>query len=133
MCGIVGIWGSTDEACVKKMMDFLVHRGPDAEGLYTIPLDTGVIGHRRLSIIDPQGGNQPIFGEDGSVAIIANGEIYNFRQLLHDLSPSHQFHTTSDSEAILHLYEDKGTSTVDYLDGMYAFAISDGQSLFVAR
>lgn len=133
MCGITGIWGSVDETTVKLMMDLISHRGPDADGVYVSPRDEGVLGHRRLSIMDPERGNQPIFSEDGAKAIIANGEIYNFPKLLPDLSQCHSFTTASDTEAILHLYEDHGSSVVDHLEGMYAFAIADGYNLFAAR
>ncbi|MBW1668226.1 MAG: asparagine synthase B [Deltaproteobacteria bacterium] len=133
MCGIAGIWGSMDETTVKRMMGLLSHRGPDAEGIYVSPGDEGVLGHRRLSIMDPERGNQPIFSEDCSKAVIANGEIYNFPSLLPDLSRSHSFMTASDTEAILHLYEDHGPSAVEYLDGMYAFAIADDRNLFAVR
>lgn len=133
MCGIAGIWGFEDERSVKLMMDSLFHRGPDAEGIHISQTGPGTLGHRRLSIIDPEGGNQPIFTEDGSGAIVANGEIYNFPQLLSILSTRHHFSTSSDSEAILHLYEDAGSSVVNQLDGMYAFAIAHGPNLLVAR
>jgi asparagine synthase (glutamine-hydrolysing) len=133
MCGIAGIWGKTHREQIEPMMAVLKHRGPDAEGVYVSEDGSGVLGHRRLSIMDPIGGDQPIFCEDGSRAIIANGEIYNFPNLLPDLSQRHVFSTTNDSEAILHLYEEVGPSVVDRLDGMYAFAIADGNDLFAAR
>ena len=133
MCGIAGIWGKVDESKVRKMNALLAHRGPDAEGLFLEPSGTGVLGHRRLSIMDPQGGNQPILNEDRSAAIVANGEIYNFPLLRPGLAERHQFKTTSDTEAVLHCYEDSGTSAVEKLDGMYAFVIADGSNLFAAR
>ena len=133
MCGISGIWGSINKSEVRGMMDRLVHRGPDAEGMYVCPDGHGVLGHTRLSIMDPEGGDQPILSEDRSKAIIVNGEIYNFPRLHPDLSRQHTFSTTSDSEAILHLYEDHGSSAVRHLDGMFTFVIADGSDIMVAR
>lgn len=133
MCGIAGIWGQNDPKGVQTMMDSLIHRGPDADGIFVAETQAGVLGHRRLSIMDPKGGNQPIYGDEKSKAIVANGEIYNFPQLRPDLIERHNFRTSSDTEAILHLYEEHGTETVNLLDGMYAFAIADENSLFAAR
>lgn len=136
MCGISGIWGKTglsEISAVKGMMKILTHRGPDAEGIYVCPDGNGVMGHTRLSIMDPKRGDQPIFSENRSKAVIANGEIYNFPKLFKELAGKHTFSTSSDSEAILHLYEDAGPSMVNALDGMYAFAIADGQDIMAAR
>lgn len=133
MCGISGIWGKNDKNIVTTMMDSLIHRGPDAKGLYISEKYSGVLGHRRLSIMDPEGGNQPLFNEDGSKAIIANGEIYNYPDLRLKLTQNHSVKTSSDTEAILHLYEDYGTQIHEYIDGMYAFAIADNDSLFITR
>ena len=133
MCGIVGIWGAVDVALVENMMELVEHRGPDAEGMFISPHGPGVLGHRRLSIMDPEGGNQPIYNENRNMAVIANGEIYNFPQLRHELAKEHELTTTSDSEAILHLYEDHGSSVVEHLDGMYAFVIADEDKLYAAR
>jgi len=133
MCGIAGIWGRADSTGVGHMLDALCHRGPDAQGMCVGEAAHGVVGHRRLSIMDPQGGNQPIYSADRSRAIVANGEIYNFPQLLPALAERYPFRTTSDTEAILHLYQEYGSGAVDHLDGMYAFAIVDGRRLFVAR
>ena len=132
MCGIAGIWGKADKEIVKDMMGKLAHRGPDAEGMHVNP-SLGVLGHRRLSIMDPHGGDQPIYSEDGSSCIVANGEIYNFPRLRVDLQDDHEFRTGNDSEAILHLVEDLGPSAVRALDGMFAFAVDRGESLFLAR
>jgi asparagine synthase (glutamine-hydrolysing) len=95
----------------------LAHRGPDDEGIL---LDGPVaLGHRRLSIIDPAGGHQPLANEDESVWTVANGEIYNFRQLTHELAGSgHRFRTRSDSETIVHGYEEYGLECLNHLDGM---------------
>jgi asparagine synthase (glutamine-hydrolysing) len=133
MCGIVGEWGGADVSLVEGMMELVKHRGPDAEGMYVSPHGPGVLGHRRLSIMDPQGGDQPIYNENGNMAVIANGEIYNFPQLRTELAKQHELTTTSDSEAILHLYEDHGSSVVEHLDGMYAFVIADDDKLYAAR
>lgn len=133
MCGIAGIWGAEDVPLVVEMNEKLSHRGPDAEGLYRCPQGHGTLGHRRLSIMDPEGGDQPLYNEDKSKAIVANGEIYNFPVLHKQLAEEHTFYTGNDSEAILHLYEDHEQTTVNHLDGMFAFAIADGENLFAAR
>jgi asparagine synthase (glutamine-hydrolysing) len=133
MCGIVGTWPSADKETVEKMMGLLIHRGPDAAGIYVEPNGKSCLGHRRLSIMDPGGGNQPIFNESKTMAIVANGEIYNFLELRKDLIKRHEFVTTSDTEAIIHCYEEFGTSVVNRLDGMFAFVISDNGNLFAAR
>ncbi len=114
-------------------MSLVRHRGPDAEGMFVSQNGSGILGHRRLSIMDPEGGNQPIYNEAKNMAVIANGEIYNFPQLRPELSKQHTFYTTSDSEAIVHLYEDHGLSMVEHLDGMYAFVVADGNNFFAAR
>jgi asparagine synthase (glutamine-hydrolysing) len=131
MCGITGIWGEDDKALTRLIMESLIHRGPDASGIVSRPRAT--LGHRRLSIMDPEGGHQPIFSEDKSIAIVSNGEIYNFPSLKEALSRSHAFSTSSDSEVPLHLYEDAGCNMVKRLDGMFAFILTDGQELFAAR
>lgn len=131
MCGIAGIWGRSDESLVQRMMERLVHRGPDAEGMYTDRV--GSLGHRRLSIMDPAGGRQPLYDEERVRAIVTNGEIYNSGRLRSELSARHVFRSRSDSEVPLHLYEELGRSVVRRLDGMFAFAIADGDDLFLAR
>jgi len=133
VCGIVGAWGKVEQSQLKAMMEMLVHRGPDADGLYVSADKSQGLGHRRLSIMDPEGGDQPIFNEDGLLAVIANGEIYNYPQLIPNLTERHILSTRSDSEALLHLYEDHGAELVDQLDGMYAFAIAEGDGVFLAR
>ncbi len=115
------------------MLDIMVHRGPDAAGEMVFDDVPGMFGHRRLSIMDPEGGNQPIKNETGTMSIIANGEIYNFPHLHESLSETHDIKTTSDTETVLHLFEDLGPKLVDKLEGMYAFAIADGKNLFIAR
>jgi len=115
------------------MMDTLAHRGPDDDGTFAPAGDAGMLGHRRLSIMDPSCGHQPILDAARSRAIVANGEIYNFPQLRPELAKSRDFKTRSDTEAILHLYDKRGPATVKDLDGMYAFAILDDEALFLAR
>ncbi|HSK18809.1 MAG TPA: asparagine synthase (glutamine-hydrolyzing) [Longimicrobiales bacterium] len=135
MCGICGIAGFRDDDLLDRMTAALVHRGPDSAGHFRT--DHASLGHRRLSIIDVSGGQQPILSEDGSVVIICNGEIYNFRELREDLhARGHQFRTNSDSEVILHLYEEHGPEgCLRRLTGMFAFALYDTRErlLFVAR
>lgn len=109
------------------------HRGPDGEGLL---MEANIaLAHRRLAIIDLAGGAQPIFNQDRTLAIVFNGEIYNYRELTERLQTRFPFRTRSDTEAILHLYEEMGTGCVDHLQGMFAFAIADLRegSCFIAR
>ncbi|MFQ5745563.1 MAG: asparagine synthase B, partial [Acidobacteriota bacterium] len=133
MCGIAGIWGTVDEEVIRVMMLRLVHRGPDSQGILRKPERRTVLGHRRLAVIDPAGGDQPIRSEDGHQALVANGEIYNFRSLRSRLKDRHRFQTQSDSEVVLALYAERGTACASDLDGMFAFALADGDDLFVAR
>jgi asparagine synthase (glutamine-hydrolysing) len=139
MCGICGIIPTDqsekpDVALIERMVGRMCHRGPDHQGFH---VKEGVgLGHGRLSIIDLQGGHQPIFNETGDIAITFNGEIYNFPELRSELeSRGHHFATQTDTEAIVHLYEDLGERCVERLRGMFAFAIYDGRShrLFAAR
>jgi asparagine synthase (glutamine-hydrolysing) len=129
MCGIAGFAGvelPAEEATrrLHAMCNALVHRGPDAAGTF---LAEGVaMGMRRLSIIDVAGGNQPIFNEDGTVTVVFNGEIYNHHALRRELERAgHRFATRSDTEVLVHLYEEHGTEMVRRLHGMFAFAIWD--------
>ena len=139
MCGICGIYNFKTKEPVhstqlKDMADTMVHRGPDDEGFY-ISGETG-LGHRRLSIIDLGGGHQPMSNEDGTVWVIFNGEIYNFRELYDVLlKKGHIFKTQSDTEVILHMYEEKGAECVKYFRGMFAIAIWDqrNRKLLLAR
>ncbi|MGW8194318.1 MAG: asparagine synthase (glutamine-hydrolyzing) [Desulforhopalus sp.] len=124
MCGICGFtW--KDEVLVRKMMDRVVHRGPDQDGVYCA--DEISFGHRRLSIIDlSENGAQPMFNEDRSVCLVFNGEIYNFLGLRKDLeAKGHRFYSQTDSEVIIHGYEEYGIDVVDRLSGMFAFALYD--------
>src|SRR5581483_4831723 len=139
MCGIAGIVsGSTadsvDPASIVRMCDAIVHRGPDDAG--TFVKGNAGLGMRRLSIIDLAGGHQPIFNEDRSVWIVFNGEIYNFPELRPELeSKGHRFATHSDTETIVHLYEEMGADCVQKLRGMFAFALWDDRRgrLLIAR
>jgi asparagine synthase (glutamine-hydrolysing) len=139
MCGICGklILDSESRvspALIKAMADSIRHRGPDDEGFY-VSGQVG-LGFRRLSIIDLAGGHQPLSNEDGTVWIVFNGEIYNYQELRQFLvTKGHIFKTQSDTEVIVHLYEEFGESCVEKLRGMFAFAIWDDcrKSLFLAR
>jgi asparagine synthase (glutamine-hydrolysing) len=119
---------------LQQMVDTIIHRGPDEEGVFCLP-QIG-LGSRRLSIIDVAGGQQPIANENKTIWIVFNGEIYNFAELRRFLhKKGHQFQTHSDTEVILHLYEEFGPESLEYLDGIFAFAIWDSakQQLFIAR
>ncbi len=139
MCGICGVFHFATESPVEEhllvaMRDTLRHRGPDESGLYR----NGRVGlgSRRLSIIDLSAGQQPMSNEDGTVWIVYNGELYNFRELRQELEQrGHEFRTHCDTESIIHLYEELGSRCVDRLRGMFAFAIWDARknSVFLAR
>lgn len=142
MCGITG-WANLDprtpppdggEDLLRSMCDRMIHRGPDSEGYL---LDDGIaLGMRRLAIIDLLTGEQPTFNEDHSVAVVLNGEIYNYRELRADLeNRGHTFRSASDTEILPHLYEEYGREMVQHLNGMFAFALWDEKRrrLFVAR
>ena len=137
MCGICGIAardGGADRATLQRMADRLTHRGPDDEGLYT----SGGVGlaNRRLSIIDLPGGHQPIHDEDERLWITFNGEIFNYRQLRPETEKAgHRYYTNSDTEVLLHLYEEHGPAALHKLNGMFALAIWDDakRELFLAR
>jgi asparagine synthase (glutamine-hydrolysing) len=134
MCGICGFTGFRDDALLAGMTESLRHRGPDAAG--DLITDGASLGHRRLSIIDLEGGRQPIANEDGTISVICNGEIYNYRELRAELiARGHTFQTSSDTEVIVHLYEDYGPACVEKLIGMFALAVWDGPRnlMLVAR
>lgn len=139
MCGISGIVDLQDRRpidrdLVKAMNDTLIHRGPDGEGFHFEP---GVgFGHRRLSIIDLEGGKQPLYNEDNTVVVTYNGEIYNFQALAEELkSLGHTFRTHCDTEVIVHAWEEWGVQCLDRFNGMFAFALWDQnkQTLFLVR
>ena len=136
MCGIVGFVGARADMdeILQAMMDRIVHRGPDGEGRF---VDGQVaLGHRRLSIIDLEGGKQPMFNEDGSLVVVFNGEVYNFQELREQLlAAGHTFATRSDTEVLLHGYEEWGKEMLDRLRGMFTFALWDSRAktLLLAR
>ena len=129
MCGIAGIFNyreaaAIDPALIRQMADTIVHRGPDDEGSYITPRIG--LAHRRLSIIDLKTGHQPMFNEDGSVVIVFNGEIYNHEELRRELeAKGHTFRTHSDTEAIIHAFEEYGDDFERRLTGMFGFALWD--------
>ena len=139
MCGIAGIavLGAGPPPAygqIKAMCDTIRHRGPDDEGIHI--KDSVGLGMRRLSIIDLSGGSQPIFNEDRSIRVVFNGEIYNFKELRSKLESSgHIFRTKTDTEVIVHAYEEYGEDFPEYLNGMFAFALHDSarRKLFLAR
>ncbi len=138
MCGITGIYRfdkrQISESDIKKMTNSMIHRGPDDDGIF-VEGALG-IGMRRLSIIDVEGGHQPLTNEKGNLHLVMNGEIYNYIELRADLTAKgHKFSTGSDAEVILHLYEDKGFNALEELNGMFAFALYDSndRSLWIAR
>ncbi|MFH1307829.1 MAG: asparagine synthase (glutamine-hydrolyzing) [archaeon] len=135
MCGIVGILGFGDKKLVRKMNNILVHRGPDDCGYYS---DKNIeLGHRRLAIIDlSKAGKQPMSNEDETLWIVFNGEIYNFANLRQELEEKgHKFKSDSDTEVIIHSYEEYGSSCLEKFNGIFAFAIYDSKKkeLFIAR
>src|SRR5690349_8070324 len=139
MCGIAGMFDTVarrelDRDMLRSIRDAIAHRGPDDGGELFGP---GIaLGHRRLSIIDVSGGHQPIFNEDGSVAVVFNGEIYNYVELSEELKKhGHRLRTVSDTEVIVHAWEQWGERCVERFNGMFAFALWDSnqECLFLAR
>lgn len=139
MCGIVGLFDlkgqrRPDSTILERMNQSQSHRGPDGGGLHIAP---GIgLGHRRLSIIDLEGGRQPLFNEDGQIAVVFNGEIYNFQTLTQELQAlGHHFASRSDTEILVHGWEEWGPGITDRLRGMFAFAVHDQRTktLFLAR
>lgn len=128
MCGVVGQYGTPDPALGARMLDRLGHRGPDGSG--TAQFARAWIGHRRLAIVDPPGGAQPILNEDHSMGVAVNGEIYNHEELRRRLA-SHAMSTRSDNEVIVHLLEQEHPPALGLLDGMYAFCCA-GDDVFIA-
>jgi asparagine synthase (glutamine-hydrolysing) len=139
MCGLVGMFDTRgrrplDAGLLGRMNDRIAHRGPDGAGLHVGP---GIgLGHRRLAIIDVGGGHQPLYNEDGKVVVVFNGEIYNFHELVAELTAAgHVFRTHSDTEVIVHAWEQWGPACVERFAGMFAFVLWDegAQTLLLAR
>ncbi|MFH1938395.1 MAG: asparagine synthase (glutamine-hydrolyzing) [Patescibacteria group bacterium] len=134
MCGITGYLGQGNEEILRRMIDSLIHRGPDDEGFY---FNNKIgLGHRRLSIIDLATGHQPISNEDETIWLIFNGEIYNYQELRKKLiNQGHKFSTQTDTEVMVHLYEEKGEDFLKELNGMFALALWDEKrkKLILAR
>ncbi len=142
MCGIFGIFQSgrplsgAEKEWAKRAQQLLEHRGPDGNGNVTLLNGSCLLGHLRLSIIDLEGGAQPICNEDRTIWLVCNGEVYNYLELREGLlQRGHQFSTRSDNEVLVHLYEEKGARLLDDLEGMFAFAVVDTikQEIFLAR
>ena len=134
MCGIAGFYGFKNDDLIHTFSREMQHRGPDGDGFY-IDADVSMMS-RRLAIIDRKGGDQPIYNEDGTVAVVYNGEIYNYRELRKELEAAgHTFKTASDTEVIVHGYEEWGISAFDRLNGMFGAALYDikNKKLMVAR
>jgi asparagine synthase (glutamine-hydrolysing) len=134
MCGIFGFAGFENPTLLARMGKVLAHRGPDGEGYFHCgPVSMGM---RRLSIIDLAGGDQPIYNEDGTIAVCYNGEIYNYLELMDDLQRrGHTFRTRCDTEVLVHGYEEYGIEVLERLNGMFAFALYDRrrEELLLAR
>ena len=137
MCGFCGYVLTKRKSTVDfqfvldKMTDILAHRGPDSKGLYHTDTEHATVGlgHRRLSIIDlSKNANQPLGNDDDSIMVVFNGEIYNYKQLTKELKEKgHKFRSQSDTEVIVHLYEDMQAKCLEKLDGMFAFALWDNK------
>ena len=136
MCGLVGVFQKkpVNQKILLKMTNIMAHRGPDDEGIF---IDKNIgLGHRRLAIIDLKPtGHQPMFNEDKTLSIVYNGEIYNFPEIKKKLEKKHHFISTSDTEVILHAYEEWGTDCVKQFNGMWAFSIYNKKKkeFFVSR
>ena len=141
MCGIAGIYGFNGpseelDRCLQVMNDAMLHRGPDEEGMHVEPGMRSGLAVRRLSIVDPEHGSQPLYNEDRSIAVVCNGEIYNHRALRRELErKGHRLGSRSDCEVLAHLYEEEGVDCLQRLNGMFALAILDTRNrrLVLAR
>jgi asparagine synthase (glutamine-hydrolysing) len=131
MCGIAAVLGGSDDRLVREMMARIKHRGPDGEGITRV--GDATLGHVRLAILDVVGGAQPMTNERGDLGIAFNGEIYNHLDLRRKLEERHHFRTRSDTEVLLHLYEDEHEDMLDQLDGMFAMALAGPLGLLLAR
>ena len=137
MCGIAGFIGGGDPAILAAMTDRLRHRGPDGDGVFVDPRWRAFLGHRRLVVIDPTGGHQPMEDEDGRIVVVFNGEIYNHHDLRQELvARGYRFRSDhSDTEVLVHGFKEWGEALPSHLNGMFAFAILDRRdgTLFLAR
>jgi len=140
MCGIAGVFHynntAVDEGLLRRMCDCVSHRGPDGEGIFIARDQPVGLGHRRLSIVDLATGAQPMSDEQGDIWLVFNGEIYNYPDLKKELTgKGYRFRTTSDTEAIIHMYREYGEESFDRLNGIFALAIFDrrSRSLVLAR
>jgi asparagine synthase (glutamine-hydrolysing) len=131
MCGIVASYGNNDEDLVRGKMDRIAHRGPEGRGLSRI--GDCLLGHLRLAIVDIAGGGQPMLNERGDLAVAFNGEVYNHLELRRRLEARKAFRSRSDTEVLLHCYEDEGEDMLDGLDGMFAIALAGPSGLLLAR
>ena len=131
MCGFVAMCGETDEQLLRHMMGQIRHRGPDGQGVLRI--GDALLGHLRLAILDVKGGAQPMTNERGDLAVSFNGEIYNHLSLRQSIEDRHIFKTRSDTEILLHLYEEQGEDMLAKLDGMFAFALAGPKGMLIAR
>ncbi|HPO13341.1 MAG TPA: asparagine synthase B [Candidatus Hydrogenedentes bacterium] len=131
MCGFVALCGNKNETLMRHMLDGIRHRGPDGEGV--LQIGATALGHVRLAILDVTGGLQPMSNETGELAVAFNGEIYNHLELRERLESRHCFKTRSDTEVLLHLYEEEAEDMLAKLDGMFAFALAGPKGLLLAR
>ncbi|MCC6490443.1 MAG: asparagine synthetase B, partial [Candidatus Hydrogenedentes bacterium] len=131
MCGIAAASGPQSESLIQEMLARLCHRGPDGQGVTRVG-DVS-LGHARLAIVDVAGGKQPMFNERASLAIAFNGEIYNHLALKREIEARHTFRTRSDTEVLVHLYEEWAEDMLPKLDGMFAFALAGSNGLLLAR
>ncbi len=129
MCGIAAAYGASAGADTERMLDRLVHRGPDDAG--EVSIDGAWLGHRRLSIVDVDGGRQPFVNADGDVWLVGNGEVYNHEQVRATLAPA-PFSTRSDNEVALHLLDERGPAALCELEGMFAFLVAGDDGRFIA-
>jgi asparagine synthase (glutamine-hydrolysing) len=129
MCGIAAVYGPHAKGDTERMLDRLVHRGPDDEG--EVRVDGAWLGHRRLSIVDVDGGHQPFANASGEVWLVGNGEVYNHEQVRATLAPA-PFATRSDNEVALHLLDERGPAALDELEGMFAFLVAAEDGRFIA-
>jgi asparagine synthase (glutamine-hydrolysing) len=129
MCGIVGIYSKYEKIMKERLQqatDRLIHRGPDSNGLWVHPQSHVGLGHTRLSVVDLEHGEQPIANENDRIHAVVNGEFYGYQEVQMELMrKGHKFRTNSDSEILLHLYEDHGLEALSYLRGEFAFILWD--------